>query len=151
VPTDLPRIARSKARDYSFAPLATLSSTHPAAHWPKVAVTLTTDPYPWQLSEPSPASSMLHDGSGGATASRLKTHGTPMRLPSFGAPWNLRNRYRTCASRGSCVVLARSSMSTWCASRLPPAAPHEMNSASLRFARAHAARIVLAFTSSHAS
>jgi hypothetical protein len=37
-------VESGKAYDYSVVRVEILSITHPAAHWPKVAVTLTTEP-----------------------------------------------------------------------------------------------------------
>jgi hypothetical protein len=61
-------LLQSEALNYS---VEILSMTHPAAHCPKVAVTLTTDPYPWQLREPSVSPSVKQLASAGATDSLL--------------------------------------------------------------------------------
>ena len=71
--------------------------------------------------EPSP--SIAHEASGRRDRLAQNTQGTPMRLPSRGAPWNLRRRWRSCASSGSCVVLREVVDVDLVRERLPPAAP----------------------------
>ena len=80
---------KREATNYS---VEILSMTHPAAHCPKVAVTLTTEPYPLQLSEPSVSPSISQLASAGATDSLLNTQETPIFFLSRGAWCSRLNR-----------------------------------------------------------
>jgi hypothetical protein len=80
---------KREATNYS---VEILSMTHPDAHCPKVAVTLTTEPYPLQLSEPSVPPSISQLASTGATDSLLNTQEMPIFFLSRGAWCSRLNR-----------------------------------------------------------